>query len=344
METRRRFLTQAAALTLPAGVVSLHADDKPAKSEEPWITPATQAEIDKGLGFIAKGQRPDGSFGTQAYMGSAAVTGLCGSALLAGGHLPGRGVHGEVLNKCVKYLLGLQDDKGLIRDARTYQKMYGHGYALQFLVSLHGQLDDAKDQETLTKVLERGLGLILKTQSPRGGWRYEPQARDEDITHTALMLMVLRGYRDAGFAVPKDTVEKAIGYVKRCQDVRSNGFGYMERGSNVKASSTAIALVGLQRAGVEWGPELEKGSAYLLKMPPRRGDNFYVYGLMYAAQALWRAGGNWRKQGYAMVHKELMVTSPARTEGYWPDRYCPHLNTAFACIALQVPKGYASAD
>jgi hypothetical protein len=343
MQTRRHFLGLSAALALPA--VLRAQDPEPKKEDAPAITPETQKAIDAGLKFLALAQRDNGSFNSPRHPQSPGVAGLCGLAFLTGGHQPGQGPHGAVVSKIVKYLVGLQDPRGLLLDPRGgFTYMYSHGYALEFLTAVHGQLPDAKEQATLRVVLERALKLILQTQSPRGGWRYQPRPQDEDITHTALMLIVLRCYRETGFTVPKDTVDKAVGYIKRCHERNTGGFRYKDVGGPVRFSSTAVALAGLFRAGINQGPEVEKGLAYQMKMRPRKGENFFFYGHHYAAMAFWQAGGAQRAAWAPVLRKELLETNPPRPDGSWVESNCPTLGTALACTALQIPKGYLIAD
>src|SRR3954468_14035686 len=58
------------------------------------MTPDTDQAIQKGLGWLARSQNADGSFGSGTYRGNIAVTSLAGLAFMAGGSSPGRGPHG----------------------------------------------------------------------------------------------------------------------------------------------------------------------------------------------------------------------------------------------------------
>jgi hypothetical protein len=65
----------------------------------------------------------------------------------------------------------------------------------------------------------------------------------------------------------------------------------------------------------------------------------YYYGLYYAAQAMWTAGGKYWKEWYPAIRDELL-TNRRPHEGVWDDRICPHYGTAMACIILQIPNNY----
>src|SRR5436190_14241698 len=58
------------------------------------MTPETDQAIQKGLGWLARSQNADGSFGSGTYRGNIAVTSLAGLAFMAEGSSPGRGLHG----------------------------------------------------------------------------------------------------------------------------------------------------------------------------------------------------------------------------------------------------------
>ena len=71
--------------------------------------------------------------------------------------------------------------------------------------------------------LARAVELILKAQdrarSARdhaGGWRYQPTSRDSDLSVTGWQVMALRAAKAAGCAVPAETIDRAVDYIKRC--------------------------------------------------------------------------------------------------------------------------------
>ena len=52
----------------------------------------------------------------------------------------------------------------------------------------------------------------------RGGWRYidDDGTCDSDLSITGWELMFLRSARNAGFDVPKQPIDDAVAYVRRC--------------------------------------------------------------------------------------------------------------------------------
>ena len=63
------------------------------------ITPEADRAIESGLACLNARRNRDGSFGTNPYYGNVAVTSLGALAFMAGGHLPGRGVYGRVVDR-----------------------------------------------------------------------------------------------------------------------------------------------------------------------------------------------------------------------------------------------------
>ena len=78
-------LVWAAPVALPIG------DDPPTAD---MMGQETRDAIDRGLEWLARTQREDGSFGTGGYAGNIAVTALAGLAYMTAGHMPGQGPYG----------------------------------------------------------------------------------------------------------------------------------------------------------------------------------------------------------------------------------------------------------
>ena len=200
------------------------AEKNPEKSAAEMITPAAQKAIDQGLAFLASRQNDDGTFGSGAYRTNVAICALAGMAFMTGGSTPGRGPYGQHVNRAVDYLLANTQQSGFIveRQPTTYGPMYGHGFATMFLAECYGMSPRAELREKLSKAVK----LIVNTQNKEGGWRYQPQRADADISVTVCEVMALRAAHNAGIYVPNDTIDRSIDYVKRCQNA-DGGFMYM---------------------------------------------------------------------------------------------------------------------
>jgi hypothetical protein len=272
--------------------------------------------------------------------------------MMAGGHQPGRGSHGKVVRNALDFILDQEEGRrGYLhnRNASPHGPMYGHGFGTLFLAEVYGMVPNKDLREQLRGTLKRAVDLIIHSQNLKGGWRYTPETREADISVTICQIMALRAARNAGFSVPKETVDRCIRYVKSCQvgegSPNAGGFRYMDQGGEPAFARTAAGVVALYSAGVYTGTEVEAGLRYLLRWKNEqryaRHEMHYFYGHYYAAQAMWTAGGNYWSQWYPAIREELVgQTHRLRPDGSWADQICPHYGTAMACIILQIPNNY----
>jgi hypothetical protein len=262
-------------------------------------------------------------------------------AFLAAGSTPGRGEYGENLDRCVDFLLENTADNGLIAapEGAARGPMYGHGFALLFLCEVHGMTD----RPGLRDKIADAVDLVVAAQNREGGWRYTPEPRDADVSVTVCQVMALRAGRNAGLAVPRETVDRSIAYVKECQNA-DGGFRYMRADGPPDSgfARTAAGVVALYNAGVYEGPEIAAGLEYIAQFLPKKApgqdEAYYFYGHYYAAQAMWHAGGARWTTWYPAIRDELLARQ--REDGSWMDPVCPEYGTAMACIVLQTPNNY----
>jgi len=333
-----------AALLLPLCVGLLTdatsaAPPDPERTAVDLITPATRQAIDRGLAWLAARQQEDGSFGTVSYSRNAAVCALAGMAFMASGSTPGRGPHGRHVEKTIDFVVAGAQDSGFISvpGSSSHGPMYGHGFATMFLAETYGMTMRPELREKLTKA----IALIIETQNKEGGWRYQPQRRDADISVTICQIMALRAARNAGLFVPHETVDRCIEYVKRSQNA-DGGFMYMIQGGASAFPRSAAGVVALYSAGIYEGPEVEKGLAYLMRHLPQGGgfhrESHYFYGHYYAVQAMWHAGGEYWATWYPAIRDELIARQ--HPDGSWQDNICNEYGTAMATLVLQMPNNF----
>ena len=155
------------------------------------------------------------------------------------------------------------------------------------------------------------MQLIVNSQNKEGGWRYNPKKEDADISVTVCQVMALRAAHNAGIHVPKETIDRAVEFVKKCQN-RDGGFCYMlSVGGESGFPRSAAAIVALNSAGIYQGPEITKGLDYLTRFRPEQGvtrrEEYFEYGHYYAVQAMWQAGGERWARWYPAVRDELLA-------------------------------------
>jgi hypothetical protein len=314
---------------------------------EVQMTREGRASVQSALQFLASRQRTDGSY--SGDMGQ--TTGIVASATLAymcQGNLPGEGPFGKNVAKGVEYILNCAQPSGLLFRGQDQHVMYHHGLAAICLAEAWGQTRDKRIHDKLKAAIE----LIIRTQNPKGGWRYMPKVQDDDLSVTVMLLLALRGSKDAGIPVPKETIDAAVRYVESCRSEKDqsglSGFAY-QPGQGKKWSTTAAGVMSLMLCGNYKPSALKDGLDYLMKTRKDKDDKeWFIYGHYYAAQAMYQAGANekfrdyWQKW-YPDIAKTVIERQ--RTNGpergmYEPDRGPPIWGTGMCVLILGIPYRY----
>ncbi len=318
------------------------AQNAPAADE---LTPEVDAAVSAGLAWLATQQNADGSFGGGRFGKNVAVTALSALAFMGDGHVPGRGVYGDNVRRGLEFVLSSCTETGLVASDATNGPMYGHGFATLFLGEVYGMTAGGADTRLHDRVhdaLVKACRLIERTQNEEGGWRYNPVPYDADVSVTICQIMALRSARNAGIEIPKQTIDRAVEYVRKCQNP-DGGFKYqLESGASAWPRSAA-GVASLYYAGIHQDDALEKGVDYLLRssLPdsPGRSETHYWYGMYYSAQSMYLAGGERWALWWAASRRELIERQTAG--GSWNDPSVgPAYGTAMALIVLQMPKRY----
>jgi hypothetical protein len=301
------------------------------------LTPPLRAAIERGQVYLAKVQEADGNFGDTRYGKHVGITALGCLALMADGHVPGRGKYGHVVQKGLDFVLSSSQETGLIAKDTSHGPMYGHGFATLFLGEIYGMTSDRRVREALVKATR----LIINSQNEEGGWRYRPEPADADLSVTICQVMALRSAREAGIHVPKKTIDRAVEYVKKSQ-VADGGFKYMMHSGGSAFPRSAAGVATFYYAGVYEGDAIKRGLNYLMayqREMSNRTFGHYFYGQYYAVQAMYLAGGNYWRQWYPAIRKELLNRQDD-TDGSWDSTHGKSYGTAMAMIILQVPHRY----
>ena len=100
--------------------------------------------------------------------------------------------------------------------------MYEHGLATLALSELWGMTRDKEDDDVIQKALEKAVDVIIRSQNPGGGWRYQPQADGgEDTSCTMTVFHCLASARQAGIMVPQETITRVGKYLKGAQNTET---------------------------------------------------------------------------------------------------------------------------
>ncbi len=335
-----RLLPVAVALLLLAAPV--------ARADEPKKDKELEGAVNKALEFLKSTQRDDGSWSAgRGGARNAAITGLCVMAFLSAGHVPGEGPYAATVEKGIRFVIKSQQANGLIASDGGHE-MYHHGICTLMLSEVAGMTEGPLADE-VRKAVEKAVTVILKAQRKeginRGGWRYQVNGYDTDISVTGWQVMALRAAKNLGCDVPPEVIDRAIEYVKRCQDPTSGGFRYMP-GNRVTVACTGTSILALELCGKEQhrSADVLKAAGYLLKNPPRWGGEQFPYSMYYCSQASFQLGGQYWNSYREQMHKVLFTHRG--DSGNWHDAdsssqiYGPNYTTAMAVLALTVEYRY----
>ncbi|HEX2839605.1 MAG TPA: prenyltransferase/squalene oxidase repeat-containing protein [Phycisphaerales bacterium] len=309
------------------------------------MTPELDRAVTRGLARLAQMQNADGSWGEPNFGRSVAVTSLACLAFMADGNLPGRGVYGENVTKGLEYVLTTAGESGLFASDTANSPMYGHGFATLFVGEVYGMTQGGGDtdlSDRTHRALVRSVRLIESTQNKEGGWRYNPVPFDADTSVTIAQIMGLRSARNAGLEVSKDVIDRAVEYVRSCQNP-DGGFRYQGQPGPSAWPRSAASVASLQYAGIYEDRAIKDGLEYIGRVTnPGMMDAqqiHYFYGHYYTVQACFLAGGDSWAAWWPRVRRELLASQQAN--GGWEDPSVGReYGTAMGLIVLQMPKRY----
>lgn len=302
------------------------------------------ASVKRAVAYLVNAQNDEGAFldPDRGNQYSTVMTALSVLSMAAVGHQPtDKTLEGVAMRKGIDYLLRAdrQRNDGYFGNTDS-SRMYGHGIITLSLCEMLGMGVDASQDKLLRERCQKSIELILRSQrvkkhSPRfeGGWRYTPESGDSDLSVTIWQLMSLRSAKNAGLAVPKDAIDRAVEYLKasykserdangRPKDLKS-GFAYQPGGSP-EFATTSAGLLALQVCGEYNAPEVIGASDWLLDMAEGDGkrkhriqysQRWFFYGLYYFSQGMQKRGGSYAQEAKNIVEKMLLNNQLA--DGSW---------------------------
>jgi len=353
-------LPRAAAVVLPSeGRVRSIARPHAGRSSGRLADGPADRMIERGLAFLARGQRPDGSWSLDGSADPAArqvtklrsdtaATGLALLAFLGAGYDHFDGPHHDAVRRGLEWLARTQKPDGDLYVASdplsdSCAWLYSHAIGTMALCEAVGMTGDP----LLRPAAEKACAFIAASQHPeRGGWRYTPRS-DADLSVSGWMLVALRAGQLAGIAIDPAAIAHVRTFVEASSAGADAGTGIaarryvynvgnpQQRPSDLSiACMTALGtLMRLHTGTPVDDPAVRDAAAALAAFEPsygtrqvRRRDAYLWY---YASQVLVHTGGSDWERWY----KALCRLLPARqersgaVEGSWdplggiPDRW-----------------------
>ena len=303
-----------------------------------------QRAVARGLDWLAANQSRRGHWDANGSYPSA-MTGMAGIALLCEGSTATQGKYSRNIRDAVDFLIKRSRPSGLIGETDDDRYTYGHGFGLLFLSQVFGEEEDEARRAELSDVLTRAVKFCGQAQTEAGGWGYV-SAKDgggfDEGSTTITQVQALRGCRNAGIPVPKEIIDKAIGYIHRCAiEEGLKGVQYNIHGGGGRPPISAAAIACLFNAGEyddKFVPNLLKYCDTTLGNIASNSDyGHWHYAHYYYAQVRYRQGGREWEDYRDKLYKRIV--GEADSEGAWSQGYIGKVyTTAINLTILQLEK------
>ena len=300
------------------------------------LGPKTEEAIEKGLEFLAKHQRADGSwkledFGQRTVIRSdTAATALSLLAFQGAGYSHVQYKYQQECRKALGFLIAGQQSNGdLYRPMEEASDrngwLYSHAIGTLALCEAYGMTQD----ENLRSNAQRAVDFLVYSQDRQeGGWRYIPRV-GSDTSVTGWGMMALKSAELSGLYVPKQTFEGIEKWLDHSQvslrEQHLYRYNWLANTPETKHGAlptpvmTSVGLLMRLYMGYKRDNSvMAKGADWLLQRPPAMGteqapkrDTYYWY---YATQVLFHMGGdrwkNWYQALYPMLIESQVTEGP----------------------------------
>jgi hypothetical protein len=300
------------------------------------LGPKTQESIERGLEFLAKHQRSDGSwkledFGQKTVIRSdTAATALSLLSFQGAGYSHVQFKYQKECRKAIDFLVSGQKLNGdLYRSMDEASDrngwIYSHAIATLALCEAYGMTRD----ENLRASAQQAVDFLVDSQDRQeGGWRYAPRI-GSDTSVTGWGMMALKSAELSGLYVPGQTFQGIEKWLDHSQASAREKFLYRynwlanqpetKHGTLPTPVMTSVGL--LMRLYMGWkrdNPAMAQGADWLLRKLPADEtsqtsvrDTYYWY---YATQVLFHMGGqrwkSWYESLYPMLIESQVTQGP----------------------------------
>ncbi len=316
------------SVLLGLGNIPIFAQDA---TGNPFQKDRVDAAVDKAISYLVSQQRQDGAITSKNH--ETAMSSLAIMAMAGVGHQPSDDTEaGRAMRQALEYVLrdDRQDNQGYFGRADR-SRMYGHGIVTLMLTEMLGMAATDEQDARIHEKLQQAIDVILSAQSQpkppaqRGGWRYEPNDNDADLSVSVWQVMALRSAKNDGLQVPVTSIDEAVEYLRRSytspflpdgspsQPVA--GFSYEPERRNPTFTMTSAGLLAMQVCGQYESPLVVGATEWLKEHPPRWKDRYSLYGIYYYAQGMHGRGGEVAQMARKQV--EDLLLEHQQSDGSW---------------------------
>jgi hypothetical protein len=276
-------------------------------------TGGTIAAVGKGLDWLARNQRPDGSWSLCGPYSSAAprfneceesATAMALLAFQGDGNTHLEGKYQKNVVRGWNWLLKQQDADGCffqVGDLNNY-RFYVQGQCSIAICELYAMSRDTKYRVPA----QHAIDFCLRSQSPEGGWRYNPNS-DSDVSVTGWIVMALQSAKMAGLNVPRENLKNVERFLNSVALEGGSRYPYQKDGE-ARRSMTAEALLMRQYLGWKRDDQRLVNGVNWITSPQNLIDfnnNRDAYYWYYATQVTRHFGGDAWKRWNKVMASEL---------------------------------------
>ncbi|HUG20244.1 MAG TPA: prenyltransferase/squalene oxidase repeat-containing protein, partial [Planctomycetaceae bacterium] len=265
-----------------------------------------------GLNLSAEQKKVRQESGIKADTG---VTALALLTFLAAGYTNEEGQYAANVDRAINWLIDRQRSDGYLGGEATYfAANYCHGMATYALAEALGMQSDPKSAPRLRAAVQKGVNYTVGMQlSADGGWRYNRNSSEGDMSIFGWQLMALKSAEIAGLPIPAEASERMIHFLQLRSQGADKGLASYRTGEPPSPAMTAEALFCKQILGIRRSnPQSIQAVGYLLQQPPKLSEwNLYYW--YYGTLAMYQYGGTeWETWNRSM---RKVLTESQRTEG-----------------------------
>jgi hypothetical protein len=209
---------------------------------------------------------------------------------------------------------------------------YNHAISSLMFSEIYG-MSPPQSAPRMQASINKSLAATLEMQrwpkevaADEGGWRYidDFEQIDSDLSVTGWQLMFLRSARNAGFNVPKERIDEAVAFVRRCFDHDEGIFRYSKRRETRTRSMNGAGILALAHTGFHNSEEARRAGDWLLQhgfdeynatMPGEHSDRYH-YGAFTCGQAMYQLGGPYWERFFPPAVEAILANQQA--DGSWP--------------------------
>jgi hypothetical protein len=300
--------------------------------------------VARGLAFLAKQQTSEGALDREGPRVATTSLGLL--AFLSAGQAPDQGKYGLTVRNAIEWLQTQQTADGYF--GTSERGMYSHAITTLALAQAYGVETGATRRIRLHAALAKAIAIIIDAQNaPKsnpiyvGGWRYERNSADSDLSLSGWNIAALRAAAAAGIDVPEDVRKHAGEFIGKSFDENSKGFAYQPGGA-AQVGDNAIGILCLYELDQleQNATRLEQATKFLDTHPIEENSSYFYYATYYVAQAAAQLDGPaWPRMGRPILVRLIVAQEkdggwPVGRSGQEPGRvYC----TAMAIGTLTIP-------